>query len=92
MNAPASPASLVKVRQLEKTYRRGSERIAVLHGSLSSGLAVEQALDVSEHGLEHRAVVRTEALRLLEFLVEVAQGPCQVGHEFPGRIARRFTV
>jgi putative ABC transport system ATP-binding protein len=32
MNAPASQASLVKVRQLEKTYRRGSERIAVLQG------------------------------------------------------------
>lgn len=33
MNVPAtSTAPLVKVRQLEKTYRRGSERIAVLQG------------------------------------------------------------
>ncbi len=32
MNAPATAAPLVKVRQLEKTYRRGSERIAVLQG------------------------------------------------------------
>ena len=32
MNAPASSASLVKVRQLQKTYRRGSERIEVLQG------------------------------------------------------------
>ena len=32
MNAPTSTASLVKVRQLQKTYRRGSERIEVLQG------------------------------------------------------------
>jgi putative ABC transport system ATP-binding protein len=32
MNAPASAPSLVKVRQLQKTYRRGSERIEVLQG------------------------------------------------------------
>ncbi|BCS31158.1 ABC transporter ATP-binding protein [Luteitalea sp. TBR-22] len=32
MNAPATSSPLVKVRQLEKTYRRGSERIAVLQG------------------------------------------------------------
>ena len=32
MNAPTTPAALVTVRQLEKTYRRGSERIAVLQG------------------------------------------------------------
>ena len=32
MNAPTSAASLVKVRQLQKTYRRGSERIEVLQG------------------------------------------------------------
>jgi putative ABC transport system ATP-binding protein len=32
MNAPTASPTLVKVRQLEKTYRRGSERIAVLQG------------------------------------------------------------
>jgi len=32
MNAPHSAAPLVSVRQLEKAYRRGSERIAVLQG------------------------------------------------------------
>jgi putative ABC transport system ATP-binding protein len=32
MNAPASSPSLVAVRQLQKTYRRGSERIEVLQG------------------------------------------------------------
>ena len=32
MNAPSTSAALVKVRQLEKTYRRGSEKIAVLQG------------------------------------------------------------
>jgi putative ABC transport system ATP-binding protein len=32
MNAPTASPALVKVRQLEKTYRRGSERIAVLQG------------------------------------------------------------
>jgi putative ABC transport system ATP-binding protein len=32
MNAPTAAASLVKVRQLQKTYRRGSERIEVLQG------------------------------------------------------------
>jgi putative ABC transport system ATP-binding protein len=32
MNAPAPTVSLVKVRQLQKTYRRGSERIEVLQG------------------------------------------------------------
>jgi putative ABC transport system ATP-binding protein len=32
MNAPASTAPLVTVRQLQKTYRRGSERIEVLQG------------------------------------------------------------
>jgi putative ABC transport system ATP-binding protein len=32
MNAPATSASLVKVRQLRKTYRRGSEKIEVLQG------------------------------------------------------------
>jgi putative ABC transport system ATP-binding protein len=32
MNALATSAALVKVRQLQKTYRRGSEQIAVLQG------------------------------------------------------------
>jgi putative ABC transport system ATP-binding protein len=32
MNAPASSPSLVAVRQLQKAYRRGSERIEVLQG------------------------------------------------------------
>jgi putative ABC transport system ATP-binding protein len=32
MNAPATSPSLVTVRQLHKTYKRGSERIAVLQG------------------------------------------------------------
>lgn len=72
---------------------RPFERIAVLRAGFAvGGLAVEQALNVPEYGLEHRAVVGTESLCLLEFLVEVAQGLCQVGHLFPAGIAGRFTV
>jgi len=41
MNAPASTASLVKVRQLQKTYRRGSERMMTVVPSYPAAPAEE---------------------------------------------------
>jgi len=76
MNAPASPASLVKVRQLEKTYRRGTERIAVLQGV---DLDIAQGEFLALMGPSGSG--KTTLLNLLGGLDQPTAGSIEVGGE-----------
>jgi putative ABC transport system ATP-binding protein len=75
MNAPTTP-SLVKVRQLQKTYRRGSEKIAVLQGV---DLEIAQGEFLALMGPSGSG--KTTLLNLLGGLDQPTGGSIEVGGE-----------
>jgi putative ABC transport system ATP-binding protein len=75
MNAPAT-SSLVKVRQLQKTYRRGSEKIAVLQGV---DLEIAQGEFLALMGPSGSG--KTTLLNLLGGLDQPTGGSIEVGGE-----------
>ena len=74
MNAPAITASLVKVRQLHKTYRRGSERIEVLQGV---DLEIAQGEFLALMGPSGSG--KTTLLNLLGWLDQPTSGSIDIG-------------
>ena len=76
MNAPTATASLVNVRQLQKTYRRGSERIEVLQGV---DLDIAQGEFLALMGPSGSG--KTTLLNLLGGLDQPSGGSIEVGGE-----------
>jgi putative ABC transport system ATP-binding protein len=82
MNAPAPSSPLVKVRQLEKAYRRGSERIAVLQG-VDLDIAPGEFLAL----MGPSGSGKTTLLNLLGGLDQPTAGSIEVGGERVDRLS-----
>jgi putative ABC transport system ATP-binding protein len=82
MNALPTSAALVKVRQLQKTYRRGSEQIAVLQGV---DLDIAQGEFLALMGPSGSG--KTTLLNLLGGLDQPTGGSIEVGGEHIDRLS-----